>query len=109
MKINILIHDKYNNKNLIFFFLTGVMTRTLLSELFPVNIRSKATSVVTTSFELSAFFINKIFPIISDKYGTYFMFIIFCVTNVSLAVFTYLIVIETKGKTYEEIQEILNR
>ncbi|XP_075226869.1 facilitated trehalose transporter Tret1-like [Lycorma delicatula] len=87
----------------------GAMSHTLLGEMFPANVRSKAASAATTCFALSTFLLNKIFPIISETYGPHYMFLIFCITNILVAVFTYIFVIETKGKTFGQIQEILSR
>ncbi|XP_075226863.1 facilitated trehalose transporter Tret1-2 homolog [Lycorma delicatula] len=87
---------------------SGIMPHTLLGEMFPANVKSKAAAAATICFALSTFLLNKIFPIIQQTYGVQFMFILFSVTNALVAIFTHLFVIETKGKSFGEIQDILN-
>ncbi|XP_075226868.1 facilitated trehalose transporter Tret1-like [Lycorma delicatula] len=87
----------------------GIIPSTLLGEVFPANVRSKAAAVSTMFYAFSSFFVNKIFLFVSDNFGIECMFMIFAITNIVAAIFTYFYVIETKGKTLGEIQEILNR
>lgn len=90
-------------------FLTGIMPHTLLGEMFPANVKGKAAAGATICFAVTTFLLNKMYPIIKKIYGVEFMFILFSISTALAVIFTKIFVIETKGKSFREIQEILNR
>lgn len=68
-----------------------------LSELFPSNIRSRATSLVLFYTNLLAFGFVLVFPLIVSKIGCY-VYVIFIVSLAIGLVFVYFFVPETKNK-----------
>lgn len=85
----------------------GFIPVVLLAEMFPVNVRSHCSAIVSITLAFFSFVSNKIFLIVSQKYGYHVMFWGFAVINATCAYFAYRYVIETKGKTFLEIQEML--
>jgi SP family arabinose:H+ symporter-like MFS transporter len=85
----------------------GPVMWALLSEIFPNKIRGFAISVVGAANALASFLVATFFPIQLAKFGssnTYFIyagFMFFCLW------FTWKYVIETKGKSLEEIEKEL--
>lgn len=79
----------------------------LLGELFPVNIRSYCSAITSITLASCSFIANKLFLLVSRKYGYHVMFGIFTIINFSSAIYSYKYTIETKGKTFLEIQEML--
>jgi len=86
----------------------GFVPVVLLGEMFPVNIRSHCSAIASITLASCSFITNKIFLLISHRYGYHIMFLVFTVINFSGVVYSYVYAIETKGKTFQEIQEILN-
>ncbi|XP_030754396.1 facilitated trehalose transporter Tret1-like [Sitophilus oryzae] len=87
----------------------GPVSWTMVSELFPSNVKSSATAMVSaTNFGVS-FQITIAFPLISEMLGMAQSFWLFGVCCILGAVFILLIVPETKGKTAAEIQQMLNK
>ncbi|KAK9459668.1 general substrate transporter [Lipomyces oligophaga] len=74
----------------------------LPSEIFPIEIRSRAVAVTTSSAWISNFIVGLITPTLlaNAKYFTYIIFAFMCAVA---AVFTIYVVPETKGKTLEEM------
>ncbi|RZF35232.1 hypothetical protein LSTR_LSTR017188 [Laodelphax striatellus] len=83
----------------------SVVPNTLLGELFPANVKSKAAAVATIFFAIASFSVNKVYPSVPN----YTMFAFFALTNLIAAIFTWLYVIETKGKSFSEIQQLLHK
>ena len=84
------------------------VTWVLISEIFPNNVRSAATTVAVLSLWAAYFILIFTFPMLYERLkdvtfyiysaicGLGFLFILFCVK-------------ETKGKTLEELEEIMTR
>ncbi|XP_027841616.2 facilitated trehalose transporter Tret1-like [Aphis gossypii] len=85
----------------------GFVPVVYLGEMFPVNIRSHCSAIASITLAFCSFVTNKIFLFVSNHYGFYVMFLLFTVVNFSGAFYTYMYAIETKGKTFQEIQEQL--
>lgn len=85
----------------------GPLPWVMLGELFPSRVKSVATSVACFVNWTLAFFITKYFVVMLDYLGLdgYFWFSAGCC--VAAALFGKLFVIETKGKSLEEIQDEL--
>ncbi|RZF47054.1 hypothetical protein LSTR_LSTR013191 [Laodelphax striatellus] len=86
----------------------GVVPNTLLGEYFPANVKGKAAAAATIFFSLSSFSSNKLYPLISAEFGFQVMFLFFGTINVVTIFLSFILVYETKNKTFAEIQEMLN-
>nr|XP_023028009.1 facilitated trehalose transporter Tret1-like [Leptinotarsa decemlineata] len=89
-------------------FGVAIIPTLMLGELFSASIKSKAVGVVTTLFGLFVFFANYIFYFINSYTGLYGPFLLFGCCSLVSCIFTNYLVPETKGKSLEEIQQILN-
>lgn len=85
----------------------GFIPVVFLGEMFPVNIRSQCSAIVSITLAFFSFVSNKIFLMVSENYGYYVMFWGFTTVNIACAYFAYKYAIETNGKTFLEIQELL--
>ncbi|XP_023027994.2 facilitated trehalose transporter Tret1 isoform X1 [Leptinotarsa decemlineata] len=88
-------------------FGVGIIPTLMLGELFSASVKSKGVGVVTTLFGLFLFVGNYIFYLINSYTGLYGPFLLFGCCTVISAIVTNFIVPETKGKSLEEIQQIL--
>lgn len=87
----------------------GVIPTTLLSELFPPNVKSSAASIASIAFALASFLINKFYKIVQINLGLYYIFIFYSICSFLHVVFTKIFIFETKGKSFQEIQDILKK
>ncbi|KAJ8728018.1 hypothetical protein PYW08_016403 [Mythimna loreyi] len=74
------------------------------SEIFPMNVRSVAMTVFTIFTALLSFITVKGYKIMNDWTGLYGVFWFYAIMALCGAVFTYFVVLETKGKSLREIQ-----
>ncbi|KAJ8932854.1 hypothetical protein NQ318_017799 [Aromia moschata] len=86
----------------------GPIPWTITAELFPSNVKSAATSASAAICCFLAFLIAKYFKNISDTIGMGSSFWVFSACCAISIPFCLLYVIETKGKSLQEIQKILN-
>ena len=93
---------------LLFFALSlGPLKFVISTEIFPTHIRGTAVSVCIMTMWVSDWFVNLLFPIIRDGLGisvTFFIFSFFCVLSFFYAKAK---LVETKGKSLEEIEKML--
>jgi sugar porter (SP) family MFS transporter len=85
------------------------VTWVLLSEIFPNRIRGLAMSVAVSALWIACFFVTFTFPILNQKLGaagTFWCYSAICLTGL---VFIGVFVPETKGKSLEQIEELLIR
>lgn len=87
----------------------GVIPSTFVGELFPTNIKSYASSIAAIFFAIASFAINKFYLVIKDDFGAHYMFGFFTLCSIFSVVFTVFVVLETKNKTFSEIQKELNK
>ncbi|XP_073999738.1 facilitated trehalose transporter Tret1-like isoform X2 [Rhodnius prolixus] len=87
----------------------GPIASTMQGELFPTNIKATASGITSVILALTSFIMNKIYHTIAYHIGMYFNYLIFSIASLTSAVFVLMYVIETKGKTLAQIQEILNK
>ncbi|KAL1455054.1 hypothetical protein WDU94_009174, partial [Cyamophila willieti] len=87
----------------------GVIPTTLLSELFPPNVKGSAASIASIAFALASFLINKFYKIVQINLGLYSMFLFYAICSFVHVLFTIFAIFETKGKSFQEIQNILRK
>jgi sugar porter (SP) family MFS transporter len=85
----------------------GPVTWVLISEIFPAPIRGTGTSVAVISLWLSYALLVFTFPILASKLGAYTPFYIYSGICVLGLLFVVSKVKETKGKTLEDINEVI--
>ena len=87
----------------------GPVMWTLISEVFPSKIKGIAISVVGFFNSLVSFSVTQVFPWELSNLGPTVTFALYAVLSLCAVVFVYKFVIETKGKTLEEVEELLIR
>ena len=85
----------------------GPVTWVVLSEIFPNRIRGKAMSLATLALWLANFFTVSLFPVMKSSFGLGITFGIHGVICFLYYVFIYFLMPETKGKSLEEIENLL--
>jgi MFS family permease len=85
----------------------GPVMWTLLSEIFPGNIKGIAISVVGFFNSLVSYTVTQFFPWELTNLGPTITFAIYAVMAVLSLLFVKKFVIETKGKSLEEVEELL--
>ncbi|KAJ8920262.1 hypothetical protein NQ315_011923 [Exocentrus adspersus] len=81
---------------------------TLTSELFPSSVKQISVSIVTCVCWTSSFFVTKFFNDMNDAMGRAGTFWFFAGCSLATAGFSIVYVPETKGKSFREIQDMLN-
>uniref|UniRef100_A0AAG5D5I8 Facilitated trehalose transporter Tret1 n=1 Tax=Anopheles atroparvus TaxID=41427 RepID=A0AAG5D5I8_ANOAO len=81
----------------------------ILGEVFPKHIKAAANAVFAVITSAVVFSVVKLFQVISDGAGTYVSFWIFTGCTTLTGVLIYFIVPETKGQSFERIQEIMQQ
>ncbi|MGI9547671.1 MAG: sugar porter family MFS transporter [Flavobacteriaceae bacterium] len=87
----------------------GPVMWTLFSEVFPTNIKGIAISAVGFFNSLISFSVTQVFPWELSNLGPTATFAIYALLSFCAVLFVKKFVIETKGKTLEEVQEVLIR
>lgn len=85
----------------------GPVMWTMLSEIFPQNVKGIAISVVGFFNSLVSYTVTQFFPWELTNLGPTVTFAIYAGMAVLSVLFVYKYVIETKGKTLEEVEELL--
>ncbi|XP_023027983.2 facilitated trehalose transporter Tret1 [Leptinotarsa decemlineata] len=88
-------------------FGVGTIPTLMLGELFSASVKAKGVIIVTVLFALTVSFTNYIFYLINSYTGLCGPFILFACCGFLSAILTNFLVPETRGKTLEEIQQIL--
>ncbi|CAA9996233.1 unnamed protein product [Nesidiocoris tenuis] len=86
----------------------GFLPSTLVGELFPTNVKSHAGAVSAIILAAVSFSVNKVFLEVSETFGNQMMYWYFTLACFLCAIFVQFFVFETRGKSFGEIQEILN-
>ena len=85
----------------------GPVMWALVSEVFPNKIKGIAISVVGFFNSLVSFSVTQVFPWELSRLGPTTTFAIYALLSLCAFLFVYKFVIETKGKTLEELEELL--
>ena len=85
----------------------GPVMWTMLSEIFPSNIKGIAISIVGFFNSLVSYTVTQFFPWELTNLGPTITFAIYASLAFLSILFVYKYIIETKGKTLEEVQELL--
>ncbi|XP_044261730.1 facilitated trehalose transporter Tret1-like [Tribolium madens] len=85
----------------------GMVPKILISELYSIRIKSIGMALGGGTFELSASLSILFYKYITSVWEMHIFFYIFTGTAFATALFTILIIPETKGKSLEEIQVML--
>jgi len=89
-----------------FAFSLGPVVWTIISEVFPTNVRAKGMSIATAVNWGAAFVLTLLFPDLIDWFGSSITFAILAAFTVVALWWTWVNVPETKGKSLEEIAEM---
>ncbi|XP_072389174.1 facilitated trehalose transporter Tret1-like [Diabrotica undecimpunctata] len=81
----------------------------IIGELFPHDFRSIGTALVLILDGILIAIINFSFPLLSEAFGTFSCMIAHSVVSLLAFIVLYLLLPETKGKTLNEIQDLLNK
>ncbi len=87
----------------------GPVMWTLISEIFPSKIKGIAISVVGFFNSLVSFSVTQVFPWELSNLGPTVTFALYALLSFLAILFVYRFVIETKGRTLEEVEELLIR
>ncbi|WP_409966055.1 sugar porter family MFS transporter [Mycovorax composti] len=82
------------------------VTWVLIAEVFPNKVRAAATSIAVLALWLSYAVLTFTFPILSKNMGTYTPFYIYSVICLLGALFVWMRVKETKGKSLEDMDAV---
>ena len=82
---------------------------TLFSEIFPSKIKGIAISVVGFFNSLVSFSVTQVFPWELSNLGPTMTFAIYALLSICALLFVKRFVIETKGKSLEELEAVLLR
>jgi MFS family permease len=85
----------------------GPVMWTLISEVFPSKIKGIAISMVGFFNSLVSFSVTQVFPWELSNLGPTLTFAIYALLSFLAILFVYKFVIETKGRSLEEIEELL--
>lgn len=86
----------------------GPLPWAVLGEMFPPNIKSVASSIVTSVCWVFGFAVTKWFASLEMAVGSYGAFWLFGILCTTAFFFTLFIVMETKGLSLQQIQDRLN-
>ncbi|KAJ9581437.1 hypothetical protein L9F63_023369, partial [Diploptera punctata] len=88
----------------------GPLPWAVLGELFPSNVKSNASSCTASFCWLISFFITRFYTDITTGLGgSEYTFWLFAAFAFASALFVFFLLPETKGKSLQEIQELLNK
>ncbi|KAG8272066.1 hypothetical protein J6590_050971 [Homalodisca vitripennis] len=80
----------------------------LSGELFPGNIKPKATTIIAANSAFMGFLTSKLFPNLSRLLGIDFLFLGFAMFCCLSMIFVIVTVRDTSGMSFIEIQEMLH-
>lgn len=86
----------------------GPVANTFKGEIFPSASKGLGSGLTTMTDTISCFICLKMYQVVADSFGVFLNFWIFSAFSFFGAIVIYYIVPETKGKTFSEIQKMLN-
>lgn len=87
----------------------GPLPWTIVSEIFPPNVKSEAAALTAFVCFLASFVVTLGFPTMAQSFGMAQCFWLFGFCCILGSIFIYAAVPETKGKTLSEIQQVLTK
>lgn len=81
---------------------------TIKGEVFSANIKGVASAVTTIALALASTLMNKSYQMFADNIGMFFNYWMYASGSLLAVVFTLTYVVETRGRTLQEIQDKLN-
>eukprot|EP00250_Pteridium_aquilinum_P004433 c14644_g1_i1 orf=99-1547(+) len=93
----------------VFMFAVGVgpVPLALLPEMFSNHIRAKAMAISLSVLWITSWLVGLLYLPILNKYGNSFLFTFFALVSLSGAIFVRTHIVETKGRSLEEIEALL--
>lgn len=85
----------------------GTVIWVILSEMFPTNIRARGSAIGSFSHWFFNALNSWVFPVVVASIGTGYAFLFFCIATIVSLVFYKFALIETKGKSLEEIERLV--
>ncbi|RBQ18974.1 MFS transporter [Spongiactinospora rosea] len=82
----------------------GAVAWVVMSEIFPLNVRGAAMGVATFALWTANFIISLLFPVLLDALGIGLLFLGFAAICAVAFVFVRYLLVETKGRSLEEIE-----
>ena len=87
----------------------GPVTWVYISEIYPNRIRAKAMSITTLSLWISCFITSFSFPVLAKNMGEIFTFSLYGAFCVLYFILILMYLLETKGKSLEELEVIFRK
>ncbi|XP_046689255.1 facilitated trehalose transporter Tret1-like [Homalodisca vitripennis] len=87
----------------------GPIGMAIKGEMLAANIKANVSAITSIVLASSSLFLNRIYLLIADSLGMYVNYWMFAASCFLATVFTATVVVETKGKTLQEIQDELAR
>jgi hypothetical protein len=81
----------------------------VVGELFASNVKSNGSALTASFCWFIGFFTTKFYSNLATALGNHYTFWIFAVFTAFSGIFVYMLLPETKGKSLQEIQMILNK
>lgn len=91
-----------------FAFGLGSIPATISSEIFPISVKSWATTVANTYGSALAMIVGAAYKPIVDRFGYHIMFLGFAIVELIIAITATVLMPETSRKTFLEIQDIFS-
>ncbi|KAF5305815.1 hypothetical protein FQR65_LT07554 [Abscondita terminalis] len=79
----------------------------IISEVFPLHVKSSAIAIVNITFGISAAGVSKFFQYTKDEYGLHVPLLVFSISSICSIPFFIFCIPETKSKTLEEIEKTI--
>lgn len=83
------------------------MPYTIAGEIFSANVKEVAICLISFVGALCGFATSKMFQVLEDDFGTGYVFFCLMTITLVLCIMVYIFLPETKGKSFNQIQELL--
>lgn len=81
----------------------------VIGEVMPKNLKAYGGVLLGLSLSFSSMAMGKLFQVVSDRWGYYVIFTVFTINSAGLFPFVWWCIPETKGRTLNEILDILEK